>query len=71
MKAVSVVPGKKVVSAVDAAKAVRVLRGGGWNNHAQNARSAYRNHNQPDRQNDNTGFRLALSSNWQWWMPAS
>ncbi|WP_367113373.1 SUMF1/EgtB/PvdO family nonheme iron enzyme [Zoogloea sp.] len=37
----------------------RVLRGGGWNNQPDNARSAIRNRNTPDNRNNNTGFRLA------------
>ena len=39
----------------------RVLRGGSWNNNAQNCRVAYRNNNEPDNQNNNIGFRLVLS----------
>ncbi len=35
------------------------LRGGSWNNNADNARCAYRNDNNPDNDNDNIGFRLA------------
>ena len=38
----------------------RVLRGGSWNNNAQNCRSANRNNNNPDNRNNNNGFRLAL-----------
>lgn len=37
----------------------RVLRGGSWNNNAQNARSANRNNNTPDNRNNNVGFRPA------------
>ena len=37
----------------------RVLRGGNWNNNAQNARSANRNNNTPANRNNNNGFRLA------------
>ena len=37
----------------------RVLRGGSWNNNANNARSAYRNNNNPNNRNNNNGFRLA------------
>ena len=36
----------------------RVLRGGTWNNTANNARSANRNHNTPSNRNNNIGFRL-------------
>ncbi|HKI19360.1 MAG TPA: SUMF1/EgtB/PvdO family nonheme iron enzyme [Isosphaeraceae bacterium] len=37
----------------------RVIRGGSWNNDAQNVRAAYRNHNQPSNRNHNLGFRCA------------
>ena len=40
----------------------RAVRGGSWNNHPGNARSAYRNDRHPDNRNQNQGFRLALSS---------
>jgi formylglycine-generating enzyme required for sulfatase activity len=36
-----------------------VLRGGNWNNNANNARSANRNNNTPTNANNNNGFRLA------------
>jgi formylglycine-generating enzyme required for sulfatase activity len=36
-----------------------VLRGGSWNNKAENLRSANRNRNNPDNRNNNIGFRLA------------
>lgn len=36
----------------------RVIRGGSWNNNAQNLRSAQRNNDHPDNRNDNVGFRL-------------
>ena len=36
-----------------------MLRGGSFNNNAQNVRSANRNHNQPDNRNNNNGFRVA------------
>ena len=39
-----------------------MVRGGSWNNNARNARSAYRNQNEPDNVNSNQGFRLCLSS---------
>jgi len=35
----------------------RVLRGGAWNNHANNARCADRNNNTPSDTNNNIGFR--------------
>jgi formylglycine-generating enzyme required for sulfatase activity len=38
-----------------------VLRGGGWNNNPDIARSANRNRNPPDNRNNNSGFRLALT----------
>ncbi|NMW19696.1 MAG: SUMF1/EgtB/PvdO family nonheme iron enzyme [Chlorobiaceae bacterium] len=38
----------------------RVLRGGSWNNNAENCRSAYRNNNTPDNRNNNIGFRLVF-----------
>ena len=39
----------------------RVLRGGSWINNGRNTRSARRNANEPDRRNNNVGFRLALA----------
>jgi len=36
------------------------LRGGSWNNNADNARAAYRNNNNPDNRNDNNGFRVVV-----------
>jgi Sulfatase-modifying factor enzyme 1 len=41
------------------ASAHRVIRGGSWNNDAQNVRAAYRNHNEPANRNNNLGFRCA------------
>lgn len=41
----------------------RVIRGGSWNNKAQNLRSAYRNNDQPENRNDNLGFRLVSTLN--------
>ncbi|WP_373549155.1 SUMF1/EgtB/PvdO family nonheme iron enzyme [Haliscomenobacter sp.] len=38
----------------------RVLRGGSWNNNAQNCRSSNRNNNQPANRNNNVGFRVLL-----------
>ena len=37
----------------------RVLRGGSWNNNANNLRVANRNRNRPTNSNNNRGFRLA------------
>jgi hypothetical protein len=34
-----------------------VLRGGGWNNNQNNARSANRNNNTPNNRNNNVGVR--------------
>jgi hypothetical protein len=39
-----------------------VVRGGSWNNNQDNARAAYRNHNNPDNRNNNQGFRVVCSS---------
>ena len=41
------------------ASAHRVIRGGSWNNDAQNVRAAYRNHNEPSNRNNDLGFRCA------------
>jgi formylglycine-generating enzyme required for sulfatase activity len=35
-----------------------VIRGGSWNNNAQNCRSAQRNNNTPTNRNNNIGFRV-------------
>ncbi|MDP6154695.1 MAG: SUMF1/EgtB/PvdO family nonheme iron enzyme [Candidatus Thermoplasmatota archaeon] len=40
----------------------RVIRGGSWNNTADNCESAYRNRNTPDNRNNNLGVRLVSSS---------
>jgi formylglycine-generating enzyme required for sulfatase activity len=37
------------------------LRGGSWNNNAENCRVSNRNYNTPDNRNNNIGFRLCLS----------
>ena len=39
----------------------RVLRGGSWNNNANNCRSANRNRNNPRNTNNNNGFRVCRS----------
>ncbi|MCA6572988.1 MAG: SUMF1/EgtB/PvdO family nonheme iron enzyme [Pseudanabaena sp.] len=36
------------------------LRGGSWNNNANNCRSANRNRNDADNRNNNIGFRVVL-----------
>ncbi len=36
----------------------KVLRGGGWNNPAENLRAAYRNRNHASNRNDDIGFRV-------------
>ena len=45
-----------------ASGASRVLRGGSWNNNADNCRVSNRNNNAPDNRNNNNGFRLLLRS---------
>ncbi|NES96609.1 MAG: SUMF1/EgtB/PvdO family nonheme iron enzyme [Desertifilum sp. SIO1I2] len=49
-----------------------MLRGGSWNNNPDNCRSANRNNNSPDNDNNNIGFRVACGAartlahqNWQ------
>mgnify|MGYP001602570984 CR=1 FL=1 len=37
----------------------RVVRGGSWNNNAENLRSAARNNNNPDDRNNNIGWRCS------------
>ena len=39
-------------------RALRVLRGGNYDNTAVNCRSAYRNNNTPDNRNNNYGLRV-------------
>jgi hypothetical protein len=36
------------------------MRGGSWNNPADNARAAYRNNRHPTNRNNNVGFRVVL-----------
>jgi len=38
-----------------------VIRGGSWNNNAENCRSANRNRNPPENRNNNLGFRVAAA----------
>jgi predicted lipoprotein len=40
----------------------RHIRGGSWNNNANNCTVSNRNNNNPDNRNNNNGFRLARSS---------
>lgn len=40
----------------------RVIRGGSYNNDADNCTSSYRNNNDPSNDNNNNGFRLACSA---------
>ena len=35
-----------------------MIRGGSWNNNANNCRAANRNRNNPDNRNNNNGFRV-------------
>jgi Sulfatase-modifying factor enzyme 1 len=44
-----------------------VLRGGSWINNGRNARSAYRNHDEPGNRNANIGFRLARAQDIAGW----
>ena len=46
---------------LDAGPIAQLPRGGSWNNHPRNCRSAYRNHNQPDNANNNVGLRVEVS----------
>jgi formylglycine-generating enzyme required for sulfatase activity len=41
-------------------KRLRVLRGGSFNNNPRNARCAYRNHNHPNNDWNNNGFRVGV-----------
>jgi hypothetical protein len=40
----------------------KVLRGGSWNNNANNVRTSNRNRNNPTNRNNNVGFRCANTS---------
>ena len=42
-----------------------VVRGGSFNNNADNARCANRNDNNPNNRNNNIGFRVVLSTFFQ------
>jgi len=44
------------------ATALRVVRGGSWNNTENNARARYRNDNDPANRNNNLGLRVVRSS---------
>jgi len=39
-----------------------VVRGGCWNNNADNARASRRNRNNPDNRNNDIGFRVLSSA---------
>jgi hypothetical protein len=43
-------------------QALRVLRGGAFNNNQNNVRCAYRNRNNPNNRNNNNGFRVMVST---------
>lgn len=49
----------RIVGRLGAERGRNVIRGGSFDNNQENARSAYRNNNQADEQNQNLGFRLA------------
>jgi hypothetical protein len=42
------------------------MRGGAFNNNQDNARCAYRNRNNPNNRNNNIGFRVVVSTLFQW-----
>jgi hypothetical protein len=42
------------------------VRGGSWNNNAQNCRSANRNNNTPSNMNNNIGLRLSSTAQCEW-----
>ena len=46
----------------------RVIRGGSWNNDADNCRVANRNWNNPDNRNNNVGFRPANTAPFEWFV---
>jgi len=50
---------KTRAAAADPASAHRVIRGGSWDDVAQDVRAAYRNSNEPSARNDALGFRCA------------
>jgi hypothetical protein len=41
----------------------RVIRGGSWNNNAENCRVANRNNDNPENRWNNNGFRVAFAPN--------
>ena len=49
----------KGVTGKQSAVLSRGLRGGSWNNNANNLTASYRNSNTPTNENNNIGFRLA------------
>ena len=46
----------------------RVIRGGSWNNDADNCRVSNRNWNGPDNRNNNVGFRPANTAPFEWFV---
>jgi formylglycine-generating enzyme required for sulfatase activity len=42
-------------------QALKLMRGGSWNNNPRNCRSANRNRNEPDDNNNNVGLRVVCS----------
>ena len=45
-----------------------MIRGGSWNNTADNARASNRSRNMPENRNNNLGFRVARAQP-LWWIP--
>jgi Sulfatase-modifying factor enzyme 1 len=43
-----------------------VIRGGSWNNTADNTRASNRNRNTPENRNNNLGFRVARAQPSRW-----
>ncbi|MFC1763594.1 SUMF1/EgtB/PvdO family nonheme iron enzyme [Planctomycetota bacterium] len=48
-----------------------MIRGGSWNNSAENCRCSYRNRIDPDNRNDNLGFRVVLVPSSRGWTDVS
>ena len=60
-RALEVEPKRRLWGLMDAALPARVLRGGGWNSHPSDLRSANRFRLAPGSRNSNIGFRVATS----------